>query len=243
MQSTAAKARELSTDAAIRTARLSLVPPSVEHAPALYTLLNDWDVVRNLSEVPWPLRYEDVANFLASMPSVSTDDFVVLAPAPIDSHSDHLILRGISDTVGNASTEDREGTACFEAPLRGTPQHQGRGVKLVPIGVVAVKKPGSGEPPRKMPRLGYWIGKRYWGSGYGTEAIGALVDYAFRTFSNELVGAGIFHDNPASRRVLEKLGFSAVGAKTAKSRSRGVEVETIDVQITRSAWDARAVGP
>jgi len=187
MQSKAENARELLTDAAIRTARLSLVPPLVEHAPVLYPLLNDWDVLKNLSEVPWPLRYEDVANFLASMPNTSADDFVLFS-------------------------EDS------------------------PIGVVAVKKPGSGDPPRKMPRLGYWIGKRYWGRGYGTEAIGALVDYAFRTYSNERVGAGIFHDNPASRRVLEKLGFSAVGAKTAISRSRDGEVATIDMQITRAEW-------
>lgn len=188
-----ARATETKAADAIRTPRLSLARPLPEHAAPLFTLLNDWDVVKNLSEVPWPLRSEDVAGFIARQPSAASDDFVVLSA---------------------------DG----------------------PIGVVSVKKPGSGDPPRRMPRLGYWFGRKFWGQGYATEAIGALVGYAFRTYPEDRVGAGIFHDNPASRRVLEKLGFAAAGNKASVSRSRGGEVVTIDMQIARAAWAAASAG-
>ena len=108
-----------------------------------------------------------------------------------------------------------------------------------PIGVVSVKKPGMGEPPRAMPRLGYWIGRKFWRQGYGCEAIGALVDYAFRTYLSERIGAGVFRDNIGSRRLLEKLGFADMGGKSIHSRSRAGDVEAVEMQITRATWAAR----
>jgi ribosomal-protein-alanine N-acetyltransferase len=179
--------RERENEVVLRTPRLTLAPLASSYATPLFELLNDWEVVRMLSEVPWPLRYEDVADFLAKQPDPSIDGFIVLG-------------------------EDG------------------------PIGEVVIKKPGWGEPPREMPRLGYFIFRKYWRAGYGTEAIGALIDYAFETYPADRVGAGVFHDNPASRGLLEKLGFVAMGLNSCHSRSRGVEVETVDMQITREKW-------
>jgi RimJ/RimL family protein N-acetyltransferase len=176
----------------LRTKRLTLAPLHLSYAARIFELLNDWDVSRMLSEVPWPLRYEDVTEFLAKQPDPSVDGFVVLS-------------------------------------------------KGGPIGEAVIKKPGSGDPPRKMPRLGYFLGRRYWRAGYGTEAIGAIVDHAFEKYpAAERVGAGVFHDNPASRGLLEKLGFAAAGVGRCHSCSRGVEVETVDMQVTREAWLAKA---
>jgi RimJ/RimL family protein N-acetyltransferase len=182
--------RELEDEVVLRAPRLTLAPLQQQHAAPLFELLNDWDVVKMLSEVPWPLRLQDTVDFIASMPSASTDDFAILAASG-------------------------------------------------PIGVASIKKPGSGNPARKMPRLGYWIGQRHWRYGYGTEAIGALVHFGFRTYPAERIGGGVFHDNARSRGLLEKLGFAAVGKGSTYCRSRGVKVETVDMQITRSAWSER----
>jgi RimJ/RimL family protein N-acetyltransferase len=176
------------TDVAMCTPRLVLSALDPRYAAPLFELLNDWDVVRMLAEVPWPLGYVDVETFLRRDP-VGTDAFVILGD------------------VG-------------------------------PIGVASFKRPGSGEPPRTMPRLGYWIGRRHWGLGYGTEAVGALVDHAFKNDPGERIGAGVFHDNPASRRLLEGLGFSEVGRYLTYSTSRAAEVETTDMQLTRAKWAA-----
>ena len=50
--------------------------------------------------------------------------------------------------------------------------------------------------------LGYWIGKPYWGQGYATEAVLALIAHAFDDGGFDYLTAGHFTDNPASERVL-----------------------------------------
>jgi len=59
--------------------------------------------------------------------------------------------------------------------------------------------------------LGYWIARPYWGLGYATEAAGAVVDLARDSLRLKSIGASHFIDNPASGRVLEKLGFEPTG--------------------------------
>ncbi len=60
---------------------------------------------------------------------------------------------------------------------------------------------------RKSAELGYWIGKSYWNCGYATEAAKAVVAYGFREHDVDLIYAYYFKRNPASGRVLEKIGM------------------------------------
>jgi RimJ/RimL family protein N-acetyltransferase len=55
-------------------------------------------------------------------------------------------------------------------------------------------------------------------------------------YPHDRIGAGVFRENAASIKVLRKLGFTVVGAKTVESRSRGEAVEAVDMQITRAEW-------
>jgi RimJ/RimL family protein N-acetyltransferase len=55
--------------------------------------------------------------------------------------------------------------------------------------------------------LGYWIGKPYWNQGYCTEAASAVVRYAFVDLSLNRVFASYLTRNPASGRVMQKLGM------------------------------------
>ena len=59
--------------------------------------------------------------------------------------------------------------------------------------------------------LGYWLGEAYWGQGIATAAAGAMCDYAFSGSLFERLEAQVFAWNPASMRVLEKLGFVREG--------------------------------
>ncbi|HWT31694.1 MAG TPA: GNAT family N-acetyltransferase [Propylenella sp.] len=104
------------------------------------------------------------------------------------------------------------------------------------IGCGSIKRIGTGNPPRKMPRLGFWIGGEYRNKGYGRQAVARLVDRAFRETPVERIGAGVFHDNPASRRMLEKLGFEEAGRYETYSLARGTDVLTSDMQLSRSRW-------
>jgi RimJ/RimL family protein N-acetyltransferase len=56
--------------------------------------------------------------------------------------------------------------------------------------------------------LGYWIGKPYWRRGYATEAAEAVLRYGFETLRLNRIFAYHFRRNPASGRVLQKLGMT-----------------------------------
>lgn len=59
--------------------------------------------------------------------------------------------------------------------------------------------------------LGFWISRSYWGLGFATEAGRAVVDLADKGLRLPRLAASHFVDNPASRRVLHKLGFEPTG--------------------------------
>ena len=61
--------------------------------------------------------------------------------------------------------------------------------------------------------IGYWIGKPYWGQGLSTEAAKAIIQEAKDRLGVQALMAGVFTDNPASLRVLEKLGFKTTGSE------------------------------
>jgi RimJ/RimL family protein N-acetyltransferase len=83
---------------------------------------------------------------------------------------------------------------------------------------------GLGRRPSGSVELGYWIGRAFWGRGYATEACTALVDIARALGLSSLEGSH-FIDNPASARVLEKLGFEPLGIVAPRmSCARGEEV-------------------
>ncbi|WP_300973819.1 GNAT family N-acetyltransferase [Sphingomonas sp. LHG3406-1] len=69
---------------------------------------------------------------------------------------------------------------------------------------------GFSRTPSGGVEIGYWIARAHWGNGYAEEAGRQLIEIA-RTIGLCRVEAGHFIDNPASGRVLEKLGFKATG--------------------------------
>jgi RimJ/RimL family protein N-acetyltransferase len=73
--------------------------------------------------------------------------------------------------------------------------------------------------------IGYWLGRPYWGAGYGTEAARAVTNVALN-LDRGRVTARHFVDNPASGRVLEKVGFVYTGELARRfSLGRGQKAE------------------
>ena len=68
------------------------------------------------------------------------------------------------------------------------------------VGVVGVGGTGIHD-------LGFWFGKDHWGQGYATEAVTAVAEFALDVLVVAEIKAGVFIENPASARVLEKAGF------------------------------------
>ncbi len=71
--------------------------------------------------------------------------------------------------------------------------------------------------------LGYWIGRNHWDRGFATEAARALLSLAV-TLGHRRIVARHYIDNPASGRVLCKLGFTPTGSLEASfSHARGTK--------------------
>jgi ribosomal-protein-alanine N-acetyltransferase len=81
--------------------------------------------------------------------------------------------------------------------------------------------------------LGYWIGKPYWGMGYATEAVRALVQYAFATERFAYLTVGHFSDNPASARVIAKAGFTRHGKEVRECAARSEKAYCLTYRLDR----------
>jgi RimJ/RimL family protein N-acetyltransferase len=102
---------------------------------------------------------------------------------------------------------------------------------------------GIGETPAGAVELGYWIARPFWGLGFATEAGQAVMAAARDTLRLPPLVAGHFVDNPASGRVLRKLGFRPSGTVSRRfCLARGREVECVDyVESAQSAGAAAAL--
>ncbi|KAB1188379.1 MULTISPECIES: GNAT family N-acetyltransferase [Haloferax] len=88
------------------------------------------------------------------------------------------------------------------------------------------------------PELVYWLLPEYHGQGYGTDAVGCLVDYVFRTVDCHGLQAVTFDFNDASRGVLERLGFSREGRLREAAFVDGSYVDVLRFGLLRREWDA-----
>ena len=63
------------------------------------------------------------------------------------------------------------------------------------------------EPEQRRAELGYWIGRPYWGQGYATEAVAAVLAFGFASLGLNRIQATHVTRNPASGRVMQKAGM------------------------------------
>jgi len=59
--------------------------------------------------------------------------------------------------------------------------------------------------------VAYWIGEEFWNKGYGTEALTAVIDFAFTHKNYHKIWARYFESNPASGRMMQKVGMTYEG--------------------------------
>lgn len=131
------------------------------------------------------------------------------ATALFEAIADHAIVRNLATAPWPYSMTDAEAFLAAERDVlnpsfllyrrtHGAPQLVG--------GAGFGRRPDDGEI-----ELGYWIARPYWGLGYATEAAEAVVAIARDGLRLKKLHASHFTDNPASGRVLEKIGFEATG--------------------------------
>jgi RimJ/RimL family protein N-acetyltransferase len=95
------------------------------------------------------------------------------------------------------------------------------------------------QPEHRLAELGYWIAHPFWGQGLATEAAIALLEFAFRTLQLNRVQASHLPRNPASGRVLEKIGMQREGLRRERYRKGNDFEDVIEYAILRRDWLTR----
>ncbi len=94
------------------------------------------------------------------------------------------------------------------------------------------------DPAASAGTLGYWLGKPYWGHGYVTEAAERVMRHGFEELGLKTIKSSARPDNPASLRVLEKIGMSPAGTGMEEAPARGAPIEVRQLAISRAQWFA-----
>jgi [ribosomal protein S5]-alanine N-acetyltransferase len=84
--------------------------------------------------------------------------------------------------------------------------------------------------------LGYWLGLPYWNQGYVTEAARAVVGFGFDALGLHRIFARHFARNPASGRVMQKLGMRYEGCQREHARKNERFEDLMLYGLLRSEW-------
>ncbi len=84
--------------------------------------------------------------------------------------------------------------------------------------------------------VGYWLGVTYWGKGYATEATREMLRYGFEDLGLHRIFASHFKHNPASGRILKKLGMQYEGCQREHLRKWDQWVDSELYGLLRHEW-------
>ena len=87
--------------------------------------------------------------------------------------------------------------------------------------------------------MGFWIAVDRWRQGYATEAAQALLRFGFETLQLNRIYAHHLLRNPASGRVLEKIGMRKEGVLRERVCKWGVFEDVAILAILKKEWLTR----
>jgi len=89
---------------------------------------------------------------------------------------------------------------------------------------------------RDAAEFGYWLAPDERGKGLATEAASAFVQYGFSRLGLKRITARTLSCNPASKRVLEKIGFQLIEIKPAHTITRVGTFDTLFFELRAPAF-------
>jgi len=93
----------------------------------------------------------------------------------------------------------------------------------------------------RVGELGYWVGQPYWGHGYATEAVREVLRFAYETLDLNRIQASHLPRNPASGRVMQKVGMQREGLHRASYLKGGQFQDVVEYAMLRGDWEARTL--
>ena len=129
-----------------------------------------------------------------------------------------------------------DGRALIAKARQAKPQSAAFAIRLKSTGrLIGVARYANVEPGGPI-HVGYWLGEPFWGQGFATEAVHALVDHAFTYHDIEELQGSCRVTNPASRRVLVKSGFQFRDQGMIRSVGAGGSVPIERYTLERAVW-------
>ncbi len=95
------------------------------------------------------------------------------------------------------------------------------------VGVIGLVPLGEG----RSADLGYYLGRPHWNQGLATEAAQAVVHLGLAAMGYVKLTSRYHADNPASGRVLAKLGFKPVGLSNHPCLAEGKDKPSVEVEL------------
>jgi RimJ/RimL family protein N-acetyltransferase len=105
-----------------------------------------------------------------------------------------------------------------------------------PVGIISLKPPNE---VWGVVEVGYMITPEQWGNGYATDALATLCGYAFNERRLNKVYATCYATNPASKRVLEKVGFTEEGLLRKEGFGGGEHVDLHRYGLLADEWQRK----
>jgi len=94
-------------------------------------------------------------------------------------------------------------------------------------------------PDHRRAELGYWIAVPYWNRGYCTEAAVETLRFGFEELALYRIHASHFANNPASGRVMEKIGMRHEGCRRGHVLKWGEFLDLEEYAVLAEEWRAR----
>ncbi len=172
---------------------------------------------------------------------LTTERLTLRPPAPADAEAIHRLIndwpvvrmlsrlpypypRTLADEWIASTTARRALGQAFDLLITGVED----GAEMV-IGCIGIR---LDEKPR-VGKLGYWVGRRFWGHGVATEAARRIVSWALANLPIDSVQATVAIDNPASAAVLRRAGLRETGQSVEFFLARGAEEPVTIFEATR----------
>lgn len=90
--------------------------------------------------------------------------------------------------------------------------------------------------PHAHAELGYWLGVPFWNRGFATEAARALLGFGFESLELQRIQASHLGCNPASGRVMQKIGMQAEGVSRRAALKWSEFHDLVRYAILRDEW-------
>lgn len=161
-----------------------------------------------------PLTESDVDDVVAYANDEEMGAYIPNFPHPYDhDHAREFVEK---------SQKDRENRERYEWAI----VYESRVVGAIGL---SFKPHGTGE-------IGYAIGKPQWGKGIASEALQAVVNYAFETEDLHRLQARTFPENAGSQKVLQKTGFRLEGRQREIGYHREKRHDELLWALLKSEW-------